>query len=485
MKTKNNKMIATAIAIILLVIAIIISLVFVFNNRHSAKDYNNKLDEAQKYVAKLDYKKAEATYLKAIDINPKQPTAYVELADVYVNINEQDKAEAILEKGYKNVEGKENKKIIKDKQEEIKDGMNAINNGGDYVTYKGKSYYWEYKSNSFDTANHYAITMDRALVYADVSNDLVCVDDKGNKKTIYSGKNNGNIWVFNNRIYVIPSNTYSDNCTSMDLDGSNTKEEYFNSIYGVRKEGLVVGDTGDDGSLSILKNNDKLERIAYAHFNSIKVVLVSDTRVYYTTNADSGINFECIDLDGKNNVHLVTLTQSSWCDWSDDYEMKIPVTVDCAQEIDDEVYFQFGGYDGSGNFYQGGKIAKVKADGTGFVVVQSVDEGDYTTFTAYKSGDKVEIKQGGTLNKPFEEYDTDSDSSKAVVYTEDGSKKELLSSKEYASYGSDLESLSYTGDELYFVAVKVDGDNIRCLSYAYCKKDLKTNKITVYQKVNI
>ena len=485
MKTKNNKMIATAIAIIFLIIAIIISLVFVFNNRHSAKAYNNKLEEAQRYVSKLDYKKAEAAYLGAIDIDPKQPTAYVELADVYVTINEQDKAEDILEKGYKNVEGKENKKIIKDKQEEINDGTNAINNGGDYVTYKGKSYYWEYESNSFDTANHYAITMDRALVYADVSNDLVCVDDKGNKKTIYSGKNNGNIWVFNNRIYVIPSNSYSDNCTSMDLDGSNTKEEYFNAIYAVRKEGLVVGTAGDDGSLSILKNNDKLERIAYAHFNSIKVVLVSDTRVYYTTNADSGINFECVDLDGKNNVHLATLTQSSWCDWSDDYEMKIPVSVDCAQEIDDEVYFQFGGYDGSGNFYQGGKIAKVKADGTGFVVVQSVDEGDYTTFTAYKSGDKVEIKQGGTLNKPFEEYDTDSDSSKAVVYTEDGSKKELLSSKEYASYGSDLESLSYTGDELYFVVVKVDGDNIRCLSYAYCKKDLKTNKITVYQKVNI
>ena len=485
MKTKDNKMIATAVAIILLVIAIIISLVFVFNNRHSAKAYNNKLEEAQMHVSKLDYKKAEATYLKAIDINPKQPTAYVELADVYVTINEQDKAEDILEKGYKNVEGKENKKVIKEKQEEIKDGMNAVNNGGDYVTYKGKSYYWEYKSNSFDTSNHYFITLERALVYTDVSNDLVCLDDKGNKKTIYSGKNNGNIWVFNNRIYVEPFWSSSDNCTSMDLDGSNTKEEYFNSIYAVRKEGLVVGTAGDDGSLSILKNNDKLERIAYAHFNSIKVVLVSDTRVYYTTNADSGINFECVDLDGKNNVYLATLTQSSWCDWSDDYEMKIPVSVDCAQEIGDEVYFQFGGYDSRWNIYQGGKIAKVKTDGTGFVVIQSVDEEGYTTFTACKSGDKVEIKQGGTLNKPFEEYDAGSDSYKVVVYTEDGSKKELLSGKEYASYGNDLESLNYTGDELYFVVVKVDGDNIRCLSYSYCKKDLKTNKITVYQNIDV
>ena len=485
MKTKDNKMIATAVAIILLVIAIIISLVFVFNNRHSAKAYNNKLDEAQRYVSKLDYKKAEAAYLKVIDINPKQSTAYVELADVYVTINEQDKAEAILEKGYKNVEGEKNKKIIKDKQKEIKDGLNVINNGGDYVTYKGKSYYWEYKSNSFDVSNQRAISRGRTLIYANASNDLVCVDDKGNKKIIYSGKNKGSIWVFNNRIYVIPSNTNSDNCTSMDLDGSDTKEEYFNAIYAVRKEGLVVGASGDDESLSILKNNDKLERIAYAHFNSIKVVLVSDTRVYYTTNADSGINFECVDLDGKNNVHLATLTQSSWYDESDDYEVNIPVSVDCAQEIGDEVYFQFGGYDGSGNCYVGGKIAKIKTDGTGLVVVQSVDEDGYTTFTAYKSEDKVEIKQGGTLNKPFEEYDAGSDSYKVVVYTEDGSKKELLSEKEYASYGNNLESLNYTGDELYFVVVKVDDDYTHCLSYAYCKKDLKTNKITVYQQVNI
>ena len=50
MKTKNNKMIAAAIAIILLVIAIIISLVFVFNNRHSAKAYNNKLDEDLSWI---------------------------------------------------------------------------------------------------------------------------------------------------------------------------------------------------------------------------------------------------------------------------------------------------------------------------------------------------------------------------------------------------------------------------------------------------
>lgn len=483
---KKKKITTISIAIIVIVVALIISLIFVFN-KTGTKSYDSKLEEAQSYVVKMDYKKAEAAYLAAIKVSPKKAKAYLSLANVYMSDGKEEKAISILEQGYKNVDNKEDKQEILNKKNDIKKNHGVINNGGDYVTYNGKSYYWEYKSNSFDASNQRAIGMGRTLIYANASNNLVCVDDKGNKKTIYSGKNKGSIWVFNNRIYVAPFDTYSDNCTSMDLDGSNTKEEYFNTIYAVRKEGLVVGASGDDESLSILKNNDELERIAYAHFNSIKVVLVSDTRVYYTTNADSGINFECVDLDGKNNVHLATLTQSSWCDWADDYEMKTPVAVDCAQEIGDEVYFQFGGYDGSGYIYQGGKIAKVKTDGTGFTEIKSIDGEDEgcTAFTAYKSGNKVEIKQGGTLNKPFVEYDAGSESYKAVIYTEDGSKKELLSGKEYASYGNDLESLSYTGDELYFVAVKVDDNYTQCLSYAYCKKDLKTNKITVYQKVNI
>ena len=112
MKTKNNKMIATAVVIILLIIAIIISLVFVFNNRHSAKAYNNKLEEAQKYVSKLDYKKAEAAYLAAIKVSPKKAKAYLGIADVYMSDGKEEKAISILEQGYKNVDSKKDKQEI-------------------------------------------------------------------------------------------------------------------------------------------------------------------------------------------------------------------------------------------------------------------------------------------------------------------------------------------------------------------------------------
>ena len=47
--------------IIVVVIAIVISLVFVFN-RKDIKAYDNKLEQAQKYVEELDYKRAETAY---------------------------------------------------------------------------------------------------------------------------------------------------------------------------------------------------------------------------------------------------------------------------------------------------------------------------------------------------------------------------------------------------------------------------------------
>ena len=133
MKTKNNKMIATAIAIILLVIAIIISLVFVFNKTET-KSYDSKLEEAQSYVVKMDYKKAEAAYLAAIKVSPKKAKAYLEygiicktdlklhytlLADIYEE-NLQYKEIVSLISSAKTVNSALKTSLIKDLEERLK-----------------------------------------------------------------------------------------------------------------------------------------------------------------------------------------------------------------------------------------------------------------------------------------------------------------------------------------------------------------------------
>ena len=239
MKTKNNKMIATAIASIFLVIAIIISLVFVFN-KTGTKSYDSKLEEAQSYVVKMDYKKAEAAYLAAIKVSPKKAKAYLSLANVYMSDGKEEKAISILEQGYKNVDSKEDKQEILNKKNDIKKNQGVINNGGDYVTYNGKSYYWEYHGNSFRHPDTRDVDEGNLLNYDNAVNDLICADENGNKKTIFSGHSYGDIWIFNNRIFI---EKVDDDCLpvySMKLDGTDLKEiDDYDYIIGICDKGLI------------------------------------------------------------------------------------------------------------------------------------------------------------------------------------------------------------------------------------------------------
>ena len=148
-KQKSVKYIVPCIIIV--VISIIISLVFVFNHTNT-KEYDNKLEEAQKYVEEMDYEKAEATYLEAIKIDSKQPKAYLKLADVYVADGQADKAIKILDKGLKNID-KDGQNEISEKKKKIEkqtQDQDVINNGGNHVTYNGKTYYWKYTGDSLE-----------------------------------------------------------------------------------------------------------------------------------------------------------------------------------------------------------------------------------------------------------------------------------------------------------------------------------------------
>ena len=107
------------ISIVIVIIAILISLVFVFNNTNT-KNYDNKLEQAQKYVDEMDYKKAEVVYLEVINIDAKQSKGYIKLSNLYLSMNKKNKAIKVLEKGLKNVD--------KDNQQEIKDKLKKYKN---------------------------------------------------------------------------------------------------------------------------------------------------------------------------------------------------------------------------------------------------------------------------------------------------------------------------------------------------------------------
>ena len=178
--------------------------------------------------------------------------------------------------------------------------------------------------------------------------------------------------------------------------------------------------------------------------------------IYFTSYSSNITTLKSIDTNGENETTLVQMGYSD--------------TVNCLQVIDNDIYFQYGDSD------LGGQIAKVKKDGTGFT---DLEDNSTNKFTAYKEKNgKVTFKYGGALNEPFEEDGS------VYAYTDKSSKRvKMLSPDEYKNLGTDLQNISYSGDNLYYVVIKWEGDTI--YGYSYCKKDLNSNKITVYYNIDV
>ena len=99
---------------ILLVLAVIFAagicggLIAAFLSDGYSAEYEEKLDAARQYVADEKLDDAEAAYIDAIEIEPRQEVAYLELSDVYVTQERYEEAITILEEG-KTATGKERK----------------------------------------------------------------------------------------------------------------------------------------------------------------------------------------------------------------------------------------------------------------------------------------------------------------------------------------------------------------------------------------
>lgn len=108
-KSKKKKIIIILIIAVLVMAGAAVAVVKYMDSRTGA-EYNAKITEADKYMQELDYEKAEASYLAAIEIEPKADKAYLKLADTYATQEKYTEAIDILEKGAENAGGKKIKK---------------------------------------------------------------------------------------------------------------------------------------------------------------------------------------------------------------------------------------------------------------------------------------------------------------------------------------------------------------------------------------
>lgn len=78
----------------------------------------------------------------------------------------------------------------------------------------------------------------------------------------------------------------------------------------------------------------------------VKYCYFEDNKIYYQEFVcldSTERNFGSIDINGENDLTLVNLSEQDWAGEGLDYEMRIPIQVDCVQIIDDNIYFQYGG----------------------------------------------------------------------------------------------------------------------------------------------
>lgn len=102
-KKKSVKKIAVILTFFVLLSAFLIAGFFVLRTKRTKKQYADAMDNGYKYLEKMDYKKAEAEFLKALAIAPKEAVPYSALADTYLAQDELKQAVEIIEQAAENI----------------------------------------------------------------------------------------------------------------------------------------------------------------------------------------------------------------------------------------------------------------------------------------------------------------------------------------------------------------------------------------------
>lgn len=178
-KKKRRKWCWILLAVLLLAAAVVLAGIWVMR-RQKEKAYRRSLNTAEKYLQELDYEKAEASYLEAISISPKEKEPYLKLTELYLVTGEKEKAQSILR------EAKEN--LPEAEQEEIQEIEKTTENLEDYtwivepaveaddMYYLKESDSYEYSANEMERqmfSEYAVIVQDGTYGLIDMSGDLL------------------------------------------------------------------------------------------------------------------------------------------------------------------------------------------------------------------------------------------------------------------------------------------------------------------------
>ncbi len=245
-----------------------------------------------------------------------------------------------------------------------------------YAYRDGNVYYRQYHKDSYEEGalwGNYQAT-------AGTDKEIVRIDADGESTVLFHDKGYGNIYLMGERFYM----------TELISKKDGDMERRYTNVYSVDMEGRNRIDYGENGKICFVDwdrkcivmefySEDKQETV-YTILNAESgelTVLPLDTVKYRTFwdyhdgwcyfEEDSGDGIErvvAVSLDGERR-EVIALTSDMT---TEEYGYREWI---CDLRVEGErIYIVFGGYAGSGSFYQGGRILTTRLDGSDYRAVE-------------------------------------------------------------------------------------------------------------------
>jgi len=247
---------------------------------------------------------------------------------------------------------------------EEKKGNNT--NYGNIIVNNQCLYYWKYNSKSYvDDA-----VFGKYMYKQGTVNQLICRKADGKEIIILETAGAGEIALVNNRIfYQVPVNDFGKySISTCKLDGTDIKILGEGTLAAVSEDGYVIYSSGEQIN-SISQSDLSIKALA----DDATLKAVKGKQVYFQpreTDEEAALHgrttLSAVNADGSNRRVLYITNDDLYRSDEDGSDWLRSRAIIWATYVSDEhVFYAYGSIAGSGHVFQGGKIAKVKLDGSG------------------------------------------------------------------------------------------------------------------------
>ena len=249
---------------------------------------------------------------------------------------------------------------------------------GEVVTDGSAIYYWRLTLDDFDspaTLGNYAVK--------DTAQTELIKREGGSETVLLTAAGAGPLCIADGRLYfqtIEPGNSWMFRLCSAALDGTDSREYGSGTLKGVSDDGAYVFAASAENAVMQLDTASQ----------TLQTITGKDS--YFVTSHDDIAYYEVFEYSDAADTRFYAVRAG---------EQPVEITSDKGEygaapaiaemrfaDVGGEpyVYFSYGTVQGSGMFYQGGRIGRAHADGTGFELLAGGDAPVFSDFAVNPDG---------------------------------------------------------------------------------------------------